>query len=277
MKEIVLSIYRYLKKIKMQIIWHKEMVCLINDVKPQYSMPTINKEQFLLLIPHSDDEFIGSYTILSDLSSDVTLFNCNMPGGDSDTIHIIRRAEMEKIAQLYNRKIYSANNNKYSDLSNVIDVVKPSVILVPYFIDWHEEHLLVNELLYNALSEFDYSGLKIAMYQVTVPIKQSNINAVNPLNIGTWNMKWKLFRKTYKTQIRFPWYRVACNERINGQAYGYYAAEVFCLMDIEDWKENFSKYRPNHKYMNKIKNSLFSLKSIRRIEQPTFIKNGSNS
>ena len=92
--------------------------------------------------------------------------------------------------------------DKVIGLVSVIKEFKPNVIYVPYFIDWHEEHILTMQLLASALKELLKNlreKILVAMYQVSVPIDSCFINASIPMNKKDLIKKWEVFKSFYKT------------------------------------------------------------------------------
>ena len=171
---------------------------------------------------------------------------------------------MEQIAQMYNRKLIVCKNE--SDLGGIIMNEKPTRIVVPYIIDWHEEHFKVMHILSKALPTL-CKPCEIVMCQITIPISQHNITHANKMNKQAWKHKWSIFRKKYRTQKYFPWYRIACHERLNGEMFGWFSAEVFCVLESNKWLDVFSKSKPTEEERQQIKEKIGSLKLVRECRQ----------
>ena len=223
--------------------------------------------KYLVLIPHSDDEWIGCGTIIQDGKYDVVLCNMNMPGGDSIDIHVTRRNEMNNIAQMFNRKLVTCDED--TELYNIITNEKPKGIVIPYIYDWHEEHFFVMNRLSKVLSILNFP-CNVVMSQITVPIAYYNITHANKMNKKSWKHKWSIFRNNYRTQKYFPWYRLSCHERLNGEIFGWFSSEVFCVMKSDKWLEVFFKSRPTEDERQQIKERISSLQLVREFKQARF-------
>lgn len=264
-KSLLLKAYLFIKrKIRDWGYWCETRSFMLNQ-EETLQVSTLPKGKYLILIPHSDDEWIGNSTLISDPQYDVALFDMDMPGGDTEEIHGVRYVEMQSIAQKYNRTLYSKKNN--DSINDVINTLHPDFVNVPYFFDWHPEHRMVLEELCSLTGSNE--KFKVVMYQVTVPILNYNITHANPLDKTNWRNKWEQFRKVYLTQSLFPAYRVACQERINGKIIEAFSGEVFSLMNYPEWCSYISKNLPDMKQMVEIKHKIVSITGIREYRQPS--------
>ena len=252
---------------KRQWGWRKEMHALLDATDPAASKPSLPKGKYVVLIPHSDDEWIGNSTLISNHDYEVVLYNMNRQGGDNAELHAERLDEMKNIAASYGRELRTYYNE--NDLSQFLTRYKPDCVLLPCFIDWHEEHIEVNDIFFQISKANSMDDILVGMYQVTVPFSLANITHVNPMLRTQWKNKWSKFRKTYRTQSNFPWYRVACNERIQGSLFNSYAAEVYTVYPINRWQSIFEKKRLTKDWMEEIKNKLYSLIEIRQVKMPS--------
>ena len=265
-KKLLVSIYHYLFSKKRNIrYWLDTRKYLTMPIGGFIQIPELPKGKYLVLIPHSDDEWIGNSTLISNPQYDVALFDMDMPGNDDENKHICRFQEMQSVANRYCRTLYSKKNN--DSLSYIIAEYNPEFVTVPYFFDWHMEHKQVMEELYNICRET--RDLKVAMYQVTVPIAPYNITHANSMNRKVWKNKWRLFHKYYATQMVFPSYRVGCQERINGRYLGFYSCEVFSVMSGSEWTLFVEKSLPHPETMKIIKQKMGSIPQIREYKQPS--------
>lgn len=267
MKEILLKLLHLYQMQKRQWYWKKEMHALLAATEHTSTKPSLPKGKYVVLIPHSDDEWIGNSTLISDSDYEVVLYNMNRQGGDSAELHAKRLGEMKNMAKSYGRELRTYYND--NDLSQFLMRYKPDCVLLPCFIDWHEEHIEVIDIFLQISKANNIDNLFVGMYQVTVPFKLANITHVNPMPQTQWKSKWNKFRVSYKTQPNFPWYRVACNERIQGSLFNCYAAEVYTVQPIKQWQTMYDNNRLSKDKMNEIKNRLHSLKDIRQIEMPS--------
>lgn len=247
-----------LLKIKNVLTWNFERLLIRNGKKILKSGLPHGKK--IVLVPHSDDEWIGCSQIIKN-ERDTVIVNMNMDGNDNKDIHKIRYNEMQVTSRKYGIKIISLRDDKVNHLSEIIEQENPKYICVPYYIDWHDEHIEVMHILRKVLRSND--NYIIIMYQVSLPICLDDITNYYSLNRKDWKKKWIHFKKTYKTQSNFPWYRFATNERINGSSLGCFAAETYSIVSCEQWKYNLSKKRLTDEQRENIKKILSSIKKTR--------------
>lgn len=221
----------------------------------------------LILVPHADDEWVGCSQVIINNNSDIVLYNMDMQGGDSSDIHITRKKELEKMAYKYKLKLQDnigKVEEKVDNLEKKIEEFKPDLIFLPFFIDWHEDHIAVMNILREALRNIPKNiNIKIVMYQASVPIPEQYITTCIGMERRTQIDKWKTFRDIYPTQAFFPVKRFCCNEYINGGIINSYAAEVYSCMDINEWLSDFSII-PDRKERINIINSFRNVKKIRK-------------
>lgn len=264
LKKHILRLYIIIQCLIREYKWKKETISLIKRVVPQKrKYPSLPFGKYAILIPHADDEWIGNSSLITDKQYNVILCNTNMPGGDINKIHIERQKEIQCIANKYGRKLINLNENREQELFDYLRHEKPQYILVPCLYDWHEEHFRVMDLLLG-LEENILKNVVIGMYQVTVPMPVQLVTNIMPILKKDWESKWKIFRKTYKTQRFFPWYRVSCNERINGKHFDAYAAEVYSLMDALDWIQLYIRNHLSTKHIEQIRQNINSIVKLRQ-------------
>ena len=260
-KNLILKPYLFLNRLSKYYRWRKESYNIMSTVtccKRHFN--ELPEGKYVILIPHSDDEWIGCSTLISNPRYEVLLCNTNMSGGDSDKVHNIRYEEMLTVVDRFGRKLISLGSNKLNDLQTLISEEKPSYVMVPCIYDWHDEHFQVMQLL--ADLDSSYKSFKVFMYEVTVPIPREIITHRNTLNKHEWREKWEIFRSVYITQKYFPWKRVAYNEIVNGCYTGDYACEVFVCLTYEKWKDYFKSSIPTEEWKKRIKNSVNSITDI---------------
>lgn len=264
-KQILLKFYICIQRIRRKYIWKNETEQILSSRSfDQINIPCLPKGKYLILIPHSDDEWIGNSSLISNKFYDVVLCNTDMQGGDSLRIHNLRLQEMQNMASRFQRKLLTLKSNKIGNLADVLKEEKPEYVLVPSIFDWHPEHFGVMDLLSNVEGLCDTSSFLVVMYQVTVPMPSSLITHAHSFTKEEWKRKWEIFRETYKTQTNFPWFRVSCLERINGQSQNY-ANEVFRCSTFARWKEEYLEIAPNAEKRIKIKESLSSISAINKV------------
>ena len=82
------------------------------------------------------------------------------------------------------------------------------------------------------------------------------ITHANRMCKAQWTEKWDLFKNTYKTQIGIPFRRFSIVDRIYGKYVGAFAAEVYCLSDMADWKQLIEKVVIQDDMKYKLRNNL---------------------
>ena len=225
----------------------------------------LHKGEILIIAPHSDDEWIGCSQLFLNYE-DCVICNMDMEGGDDPDIHIQRLRETESLANLFNKKIYLINENKTESLTILIDEIKPKYICVPYYIDWHNEHIAVMKIVQEAGK--DYKG-SVIMYQVSCPIPADDIDFVLGMSKDDLAQKWSIFRRIYSTQSYLPVTRFICSDRINGKYVDEFAAEAYSIKDYQSWCDNLSRI-PEEKECVLLKQSINNLHAIRIVSNSIY-------
>ena len=205
----------------------------------EMSMSPSVEGDVLVLMPHSDDEWIGCSALLR-VGVARTVMNMDMPGGDDASTHSLRRREAERMAEHYGYELLQYSRDTLKGLLQTPDVV----VAVPCFIDWHPEHHQVMDLFRDAADDVDFLG-DVLMYQVSLPMPDVLVNAAMPLSRDDLKEKWLLFYKTYKTQRFMQTKRFEAHERIAGAFCGAYAAEVYSRMPYREWNRALVEGRPS--------------------------------
>lgn len=217
--------------------WSKQASQWRKKISYKETESICDTSQYLILAPHSDDEWIGCSQIISRFKN-VVILNMDMPGGDSPEMHKDRYLEMHTLANKYNKELLTIGADKTQSLKDYICTIRPDFICLPHFFDWHPEHIKVMEYLRQALKVCEYNG-EIMMYQVSLPLHPDFVNCIAPLDIKAFKQKWETFKKGYKTQTFISYPRFMANERINGALADSYAAEVYSIETSCNWLENF--------------------------------------
>jgi len=265
MKKFLINLYLWvLNKLK-PLKWFIE--CRKERDKVEYK-PSIElgfKGKCLILLPHVDDEWMGCSQLLLQKDLDVLMLDMDMPGGDSDVVHRRRKDELKHVGKTLNKPIQKVGGNKAESLRSIILEWKPNYVFLPFFIDWHEEHIEVMSYLKSALENcFDLKHtLNIVGYQVSAPIPGKFITHVQTMSKKTWKTKWQLFKSFYPSQVRIPYKRFALQERVNGAYSKSFAVEVFSVNTVTDWIESYNRLLPNVQEINELKNNLSSISQIR--------------
>ena len=232
-KSTIVKLYSNLASLKRCCLWHIDyLICSSFNTKKELKVVD-NSQRALILIPHADDEWVGCSSIINNVS-DVLLVNVDMQGGDSVYLHKERLQELNKVAEQFNKTLANLILPKEESLRAIVDRFRPTHIYVPFFFDWHQEHIQTMILLKDVLSSLDINAT-VAMYQVSLPIIPEMVTHYIPMNRGTFINKWNFFECMYKTQLGIPYKRFSINEKINGAYVGSYAVEVFSYMTKDEW------------------------------------------
>ena len=221
--------------------WNREVLRIRKEISPAplASLPAGKK---IILIPHPDDEWVGCSQVVENAADDVLLCYMNMHGGDDVATHDKRIQELQRLADSNQRMLVIAEGDKSVFLKELICQTKPQMLFIPFFMDWHIEHVQVMLFLCTAinmlLEDEQPLNLDVAMYQVSVPIPENYITHAVPLSRKEWMQKWQLFEKVYRTQLGIPYKRFACCERINGKLCNSYAAESYVVQSCKQWADN---------------------------------------
>ena len=258
-KKLLRAYYRY-KQVKM---WKREMLIESEKIKPDITIKQQIDGRCLVLIPHSDDEWIGCSRIV-EKGKDVILCNMDMCGGDTPALHYERFEEMSLVAQDNGRSIITIKENKTEELKKVIIEIKPDYVFLPHFIDWHPEHIEVMNILNKAICDMDLNNVQfhVVQFQVSCPIIRGITHAL-AMSEGEWKQKWAYFRSHYPSQVHIPYQRFSLNEIINGRYIDAYAAEVYCVMNTSDWIKYYNNNMVTEKQIQELRNCLGSICSMR--------------
>lgn len=225
--------------------------------------PIDTSKKYLILAPHSDDEWIGCSQIIINCPNSI-ICNMDMQGGDSVEVHKQRFAEMSSVADRFGRKLITISNDKIVSLQNVLDQEHPDYVLVPHFIDWHTEHHQVMNILKKLVLNERYSN-KILTYQVSVPFVNRNGCLYSTMTKEHQEHKWNIFTEHYKTQNFMPVDRFKVNEYINGVYVSPYAAELYMLYDADDWAIAVDDFVKHIDKCYVLKENINSIIGIRRV------------
>lgn len=265
LRKIYIGFFSLRSSIRNELLWRRAIRDCRARIKPNQSISLNEDTQCLILMPHSDDEWIGCSKIMNSWKN-VTVCNMNMPGGDSDIIHKERYLECYSLSKALNCSFITLGDNKIESLTTYIVKNDPNMILLPFFVDWHEEHIEVMAILNKTLEQIDFKGV-IMMFQVSVPIPTAECNYSIPMSKKDVRFKWDTFRKYYKTQTCIPVSRFIANERINGGITSSYAAEVYCMVDVDKWKRLYKKMQLSDEERKALLDNLDYLPVIRSISE----------
>ncbi|MBP2657835.1 MAG: family deacetylase [Firmicutes bacterium] len=236
--------------------------------KKHFKAELLNLNQFnkiMILIPHADDELIGCYNIIKNSKKQVVGYYLGFNGSNkSEENAIIRKNEIESIANALDFKLKISNGDRNKQLMRILINENPDLICVPSFIDWHNEHIEANRILINVLEKLKDKRVKVNIltYQVSVPMLEKDITHFQSMSKISQNEKWHLF-KVYKSQEYMPSFRFKLNEKVSGKLISCYAAEVYRLFRYDEYKEEFNKWERIDK--SQLKRDINNLINIRKI------------
>lgn len=218
--------------------WYRDARACRKVLSPKL-IREIPKGRKIVLMPHSDDEWIGCSQILLHQSEQVLVVNMDMNGGDGEQLHKTRRKEAELVAEKYGYRFITVQK-RLNDLVQILNDEQPECVFLPCYLDWHEEHIIVMELFQKAAIQAGYTG-SVGMYQVSLPIPEKMINFGMAMTKGQLKEKWKCLRKMYETQAFLSTKRFMLNEYINGGISGTYALEAYSICAFQDWNASWKE------------------------------------
>lgn len=262
LKQILKRILLWILQVRKLLLWNLDCKHLKKSIAAQTIASLPYDKKTVILIPHADDEWVGCSSLVMN-GSDILLYDMDMNGGDDKVLHEARYNELSKISTLCKKPLLKVGLSKSLSLIETIKKEKPQMICVPFFFDWHPEHIEVMGILRQALLNIEYD-VDIAMYQVSMPIPRNCITHINPMSKIEWKRKWKTFEEIYKSQTGIPYKRFAINERINGAVCESYAGEAFVYCGASVWLANYEEWLLTS---DEIKEALINLQSIGKINE----------
>ncbi|MBK8465881.1 MAG: PIG-L family deacetylase [Chloracidobacterium sp.] len=147
-----------------------------NDVIPQ-RLPVGSFKSILLLAPHQDDEVIGAggtLVMARDAGVDIAIVYCT-DGQQNDLESEVRRQESRKVCERLGAKMFELDisnlkpkpqKKDLEELNEIIQSVKPNVILCPWLFDGAPKHRMINHILWLANTLATLPDIEIWGYQV---------------------------------------------------------------------------------------------------------------
>lgn len=219
--------------------YHDTKVCR-KSISPK-TIQDVPLGKKIILMPHSDDEWIGCSQLLLRQSEQILVVNMDMTGGDSEQLHKTRRNEAESVAQKYGYRFITVQS-RLKDLVQILADEQPKCVFLPCYLDWHEEHISVMKLFQTAAIQAGYVGL-VGMYQVSLPIPERMINSGITMTKKKLQEKWKSLGMLYQTQAFLPTKRFMLNEHINGGITETYAVEAYAICEFQYWNREWKQSR----------------------------------
>lgn len=231
----------------------RKKLLAVNKVLPNEAL-----ENILILAPHADDEWIGCSQAIK-LSKKSTVYYFNFLGKNYNSQNEkIRLEEIKKVSKINNSKlVISSSRENYFDLKKLINDENFSAIFIPFPLDWHPEHLKVNDIAIDIISDSVKSS-NLYFYHISVPIPETIKEYVYlPMSKSEIQNKIKVFDQNYISQRNTPIRRLALQNRIWAQGQKFYAAEVYAKFEINEWKkflnfvhDNFQKIRESINFID---------------------------
>lgn len=216
----------------------------------------MKQEVVLIVAPHPDDETLGAGGyILKQKRLGNQVFVLNMThmkvdyGYSSERIRM-RDVEIQKMITaysldgFYNLNLKPAGLDTYpaseiiQKISQVIEKIKPSVIVLPYRFDVHSDHRVTFDLCYSCTKTFRYPYIKKILMMEVLSETEYAINGFQPnyfVDITGFIEKKIEILKIYKSEIKkHPFPRseeaVKATSLLRGLMAGYVYAEAFVLV-----------------------------------------------
>ena len=253
---------RQCHKWRMEQEWKKSAASIRDNIQSKKTLNIPKDSIFLIIMPHSDDEWIGCSQIVIHYKN-VIICNMDMDGGDSREMHKKRYEEARFLANNYCHNLLTVEANRISSLANIIRDVAPTHICIPFFFDWHPEHIRVIEML-NSVITTTLNSYNVLMYQVSVPMPTDAVNVCLPMSKDDHKKKWNVFKNTYVTQSFMPVKRFIAHEIIMGGLCNTYAAEPYIMMTSQKWLACFDIFLLNETQKKEIKESINNITKIRK-------------
>lgn len=247
-----------------RLAWHVDAFRIRRALSPKADIQPLPSGKTLILIPHPDDEWIGCSGIVSDASREVVFVDMDMSGDDSAERHEARKKELAAVAGLFGRKVVRVSSDKVQSLRDILQQEFPRYVAVPFFIDWHREHLAVIATLARALENYPSADLDIVMCQISVPMLPPVITHAIPLDKKVQQRKWNVFSRYYPSQGYMPVERFRLCERINGKLVSSFSAEAYSVVSTGTWLEMAASCIPDETMRQGMVKRLPSIHAMRR-------------
>lgn len=243
---------KYLIRIRKTINWKLQSRRVASLYKNENAQPfCITDEEVVIIAPHADDELIGCHQLITNYTQSITvLYGGYLGSNQTESNRITREQEIKKYCQMQGcNLVVSTPKTIGYELKRVIRERVPQFIFLPSYVDWHDEHRLVNDVLIENFEE--YKG-HIAWYHVSMPIPGRFINAYSAMSKEQNNSKWDLMKQVYISQLHMDINRFRFVEKINGKP-----EETYFVLDKNEYKEAVNAFKEiGVKKMHKLKSAL---------------------
>lgn len=243
-----MNLITYIKKFflsaRWKLLWYTEFIAVKKKrLVPSGLIPLVinSFDSILVVAPHADDEWIGSYSLIKSRHNNIMCCYMNMYGDDYSENNIQNRTqEIIRSSQYWGFNLQIVNTDIVKYIKEIIKGKTKCFIPSPY--DWHPEHRKTFCLFYEAysqLTKIERAGVQVFYYSISVP--HSNMEELNyiPLTKDEVNEKWELFNKIYTSQSFMPSYRYKLQLRLVPHKIGY-AAQLFIRASDERLQNDYT-------------------------------------
>lgn len=236
-------LYVFVCKKKQNIKWYTQYIlakfqCLyprrFKKLEIAYS------ERISILVPHADDEWIGTYAVLNLHPKHLNCIYFNLYGGNVNKNNIKIRNEEIKASSVYWN--FNIINNYDFDVDSLYKILSnSSICFIPSPYDWHNEHREVFKTFvkaYNLLTELERSNLQVYYFCVSLPHSYEEEQYYIPLTKKDLYNQWKIFPSVYNSQSFMPAFRFKLQSRLIPPHIGY-AAQTFIKVNMNIIKTDY--------------------------------------
>lgn len=216
----------------------------------------MKQEVILIVAPHPDDETLGAGGYIlkqKQLGNRVIVLNMTHMredyGYSADRMRT-RDTEIKKMIDgysldgFYNLNLRPAGLDTYPEsdiiqkISQIIDTVKPSIIVLPYRFDVHSDHRIAFNLCYSCTKTFRYPFIKKVLMMEILSETEYSLNLFQPnyfVDISKYIKKKIEILNIFESEIKehpFPRSKEAvwANSLLRGTMAGVKHAEAFVLL-----------------------------------------------
>ncbi|MBN2835132.1 MAG: hypothetical protein JXR48_09220 [Candidatus Delongbacteria bacterium] len=271
---LIIKSYRSIINISLRyFVWIKQSIEIRRNItKDEKVYVELKNKIIFILVPHADDEWIGCSQVLRKYGKNVYLCYLNIEKSDV-IIDKARRKELITISEKHKNNFVDISGEPIQALYSLIKKLNPDYIFLPYFIDWHQDHLKVIDIFYDVsvLLESEgtqlYNHIFISMCQISVPIPPQVMNYGLSMSLIEWTRKWLMFLKIYKSQRTIPFFRFALQEFINGKKFNSLFSEVFTVLPLKVWQNEKKLHILTSTEISSLLENLQDIRKIRKISE----------
>lgn len=220
-----------------------------------------DEQKILVIAPHADDELIGCHELIRQNLSNIKVVYCSMLGHNyTESNRLIREGEFISYMD-YMGADYTIlqSDNLPNSLERLVSDFKPSIIALPSYVDWHEEHRKVNEILQECSDAIPDNTL-IGWYHISLPLPFSHVSAFSKMTSKQQRIKWSCLSKYYKSQLNIDVRRFKFVERLY-KADGNFA-EAYMILGKAKWLEAINKLSEKQEEIDKLKQTLGNIEKM---------------